>query len=131
VAVLPDHTGNGYWLVTNLGRVYAFGDAPAYGSPGSQTVPVANAAAAPDGMGYWLLYANGVVANFGDAVNFGSPTGYVNSFNPANAIFPTADGKGYWVASTRGDVFAYGNAPWLGSMTGKALNGQIIAGFGF
>ena len=35
------------------------------------------------------------------------------------------------MASTRGDVFAYGNAPWLGSMAGKALNGEIIAGFGF
>ena len=90
-----------------------------------------NAAATPDGRGYWLLYANGVVANYGDATNFGSPTGYVNQFNPANAIFPTADGKGYWVASTRGDVFAYGNAPYLGSMAGTALNGAIIAAFGF
>jgi hypothetical protein len=131
VAVMPDHTGNGYWLVTNMGRVYAFGDAPAYGSPGSQSVQVVNAAATPDGMGYWLLYANGVVVNFGDAVNFGSPNGYVNGYNPANAIFPTADGKGYWVASTRGDVFSYGNAPWLGSMSGTALNGSVIAGFGF
>ena len=131
VAVMPDRSGNGYWLVTNAGRVYAFGDAPPYGSPGPQSVPVVNGAATPDGMGYWLLYSNGIVVNYGDAVNFGSPNGYVNAYNPANAIFPTADGKGYWVASTRGDVFAYGNAPWLGSMTGKALNGQIIAGFGF
>ena len=131
VAVMPDHTGNGYWLVTNSGGVYSFGDAPFYGAPGAQSARVVNAVATPDGSGYWLLYANGAVASFGDAVNFGSPTGYVNSFNPANAIFPTADGNGYWVASTRGDVFAYGNAPWLGSMTGKALNGDIIAGFGF
>ncbi len=131
VAVMPDHTGNGYWLVTNTGGVYTFGDAPFYGAPGTQSVPVVNAVATPDGSGYWLLYANGVVANFGDAVNFGFPAGYVNAFNPANAIFPTADGHGYWVASTRGDVFAYGNAPWLGSMAGKALNGDIIAGFGF
>ncbi len=131
VAVMPDRTGNGYWLVTSAGGVYSFGDAPFYGAPGSQSVPVVNAVATPDGSGYWLLYANGAVSNFGDAVNFGFPVGYVNSFNPANAIFPTADGKGYWVASTRGDVFAYGNAPWLGSMTGKALNGDIIAGFGF
>jgi hypothetical protein len=35
------------------------------------------------------------------------------------------------VASTRGDVFAYGNAPWLGSMAQTALDGDIIAGFGF
>ena len=82
-------------------------------------------------MGYWLLFANGVVASYGDAEYFGAPTGYVNSFNPANTIFPTADGKGYWVASMRGDVFSYGNAPWLGSMAGTALNGEIIASFGF
>jgi Big-like domain-containing protein len=131
VAVMPDHTGNGYWLVTNTGGVYSFGDAPFYGAPGTNSVPVVNAVATPDGMGYWVLYANGVVANYGDAVNFGAPVGYVNSFNPANTIFPTADGKGYWVASMRGDVFSYGNAPWLGSMSGKALNGEIIAGFGF
>ena len=131
VAVMPDGTGNGYWLVTNTGGVYSFGDAPFYGAPGTQSSPVVNAAATPDGMGYWLLFANGVVASYGDATNFGSPTGYVNSFNPANAIFPTADGKGYWVASTRGDVFAYGNAPYLGSMAGTALNGAIIAAFGF
>ncbi len=31
----------------------------------------------------------------------GAPLGYVNGFNPASAIFPTADGKGYWVASGR------------------------------
>ncbi len=131
VAVMPDGTGNGYWLVTNTGGVYSFGDAPFYGAPGTQSSPVVNAAATPDGMGYWLLFANGVVASYGDATNFGSPTGYVNQFNPANAIFPTADGKGYWVASTRGDVFAYGNAPYLGSMAGTALNGAIIAAFGF
>ena len=88
--------------------------------PDAQSAPVVNAVATPDGSGYWLLYANGVVVNFGDAANFGFPAGYVNSFNPANAMFPTADGQGYWVASTRGDVFAYGNAPWLGSMTGRS-----------
>ncbi len=131
VAVMPDHTGNGYWLVTRTGAVYSFGDAPFYGAPGSQASPVVNAAATPDGMGYWLLFANGVVASYGDAQYYGAPTGYVNSFNPANTIFPTADGKGYWVASMRGDVFAYGNAPWLGSMAGTALNGEIIASFGF
>jgi hypothetical protein len=131
VAVMPDGTGNGYWLVTNTGGVYSFGDAPFYGATRTQSTPVVNAAATPDGMGYWLLFANGVVASYGDATNFGSPTGYVNSYNPANAIFPTADGKGYWVASTRGDVFAYGNAPYLGSMAGTALNGGIIAAFGF
>ncbi|MGO9855666.1 MAG: hypothetical protein ACLPYY_11560 [Acidimicrobiales bacterium] len=131
VAVMPDHTGNGYWLVTASGDVYAFGDASFYGTPPPDSVPVVDAVATPDGHGYWLLYANGAVTPFGDAANLGEPVGYVNSFNPASAIFPTADGHGYWVATARGDVFSYGNAPYLGSESDAGLNGLIIAGFGF
>ena len=131
VSVMPDSTGNGYWLVTNLGRVYAFGDAANYGQPPPESVPVVDAVATPDGHGYWVLYANGAVLPFGDAVGMGAPLGYVNSFNPAAAIFPTADGQGYWVAAARGDVFAYGDAPYMGSMAAAGLNGKIIAGFGF
>ncbi len=131
VAVMPDSTGNGYWLVTNLGAVYAFGDAGNYGEPPAESVPAVDAVATPDGRGYWVLYANGVVFPFGDAGAMGFPLGYVNSFNPASAIFPTADGHGYWVAAARGDVFSYGDAPYMGSMAAAGLNGQIIAGFGF
>jgi hypothetical protein len=131
VAVMPDSTGKGYWLVTNVGAVYAFGDAAFYGAPAAQSVPVVGAVATPDWRGYWLIYANGVVAGFGDATTEGQPLGYVNSYNPATAIFPTADGKGYWVASSRGDVFAYGDAPYLGSEAAAGLNGDIIAAFGF
>jgi hypothetical protein len=131
VAVMPDRTGNGYWLVTSLGDVYSFGDAAYYGGPTPSSVPVVDAVATPDGQGYWLLYANGVVDNFGDATNFGAPVGYVNSFNPATAIFPTADGQGYWVASGRGDVFTYGDSPYLGGEAAAGLNGEIIAAFGF
>jgi hypothetical protein len=131
VSVMPDATGMGYWLVTNVGAVYAFGDAVFYGAPSASSVPVVDAVATPDWHGYWLLYANGVVDGFGDAANMGSPVGYVNSFNPASAIFSTADGKGYWVATARGDVFSYGDAPYLGSMAAVGLNGNIIAAFGF
>ena len=92
---------------------------------------VVDAVATPDWQGYWLLYANGVVAGFGDATSMGAPLGYVNSFNPASAIFPTADGRGYWVTAAPGDVFAYGDAPYLGSMAAAGLNGNIIAAFGF
>jgi hypothetical protein len=131
VAVMPDHTGNGYWLVTASGSVYAFGDATFYGTPAPDSIPVVDAVATPDGHGYWLLYANGAVTSFGDAATMGEPVGYVNSYNPAGAIFPTADGRGYWVATARGDVFSYGNAPYLGSESDAGLNGLIIAGFGF
>ena len=129
VAVMPDQSGNGYWLVTANGGVYAFGDAPFYGDPPPSSVPVVDAVATPDGHGYWILYANGGVSAFGDAAPLGAPLGYVNSFNPAAAIFPTADGRGYWVAAARGDVFTYGDAPFLGSMSATGLNGQIIAAY--
>ncbi len=131
VSVMPDNSGNGYWLVTNKGAVYAFGNAPAYGSPPPETVPVVSAVATPDGHGYWILYSNGAVFAAGDAVDMGAPVGYVNSYNPATAVFPTADGRGYWVAAARGDVFSYGDAPYMGSMAAAGLNGLIIAAFGF
>ncbi len=131
VTVMPDHSGNGYWVVTATGGVYAFGDAPFYGAGPVVAVPVVDAVATPDGNGYWLLYANGAVAGLGAATTLGGPIGYVNSYNPATAIFRTADGLGYWVAAARGDVFTYGSAPYLGGMSAAGLNGEIIAAFGF
>jgi hypothetical protein len=128
---MPDHSGNGYWLVTSAGAVYAFGDAPVFGSQPGGGSPVVSAVATPDGQGYWIVDANGSVWAFGNANAIGQPLGYVNVFNPATAIFSTSDGRGYWVAAARGDVFSYGDAPFLGSMSASGLNGQIIAGFGF
>jgi hypothetical protein len=128
---MPDHSGNGYWLVTAAGAVYAFGDAPFFGSPPPTGAQAVSAVAAPDGNGYWIVDNNGAVWAFGDANAMGAPVGYVNVFNPATAIFPTSDGHGYWVAAARGDVFSYGDAPYLGSMAARGLNGKIIAGFGF
>jgi hypothetical protein len=62
-----DASGNGYWLVTSTGHVYAFGDAVDYGQPNPQVVPVTAAVRTTDGKGYWLLCANGAVAALGDA----------------------------------------------------------------
>ena len=63
----PD--GGGYWLVAADGGVFAFGDAPFYGSMGGQRLnaPIVGMAATPDGHGYWLVAADGGVFNFGDA----------------------------------------------------------------
>jgi hypothetical protein len=128
---MPDASGNGYWLVTQSGAVYAFGDAPYYGAPGAQSVPVTSAVRTPDGRGYWILFANGAIASYGDAGNFGAPVGALGGLNPATAIFATSDGGGYWVASGSGGVYPYGDAPNDGSMAGTRLNGAIIAGTGW
>jgi hypothetical protein len=131
VAVMPDASGNGYWLVTATGHVYAFGDAVNYGAPGPQSVPVTAAVRTNDGAGYWLLFANGVVTPYGDAVDLGGPSGAVGGLNPASAIFTTSDGGGYWVASANGSVYTYGDAPGDGSVAGQHLNGSIIAATGW
>ena len=56
---MPDASGRGYWLVTQTGNIYTFGNAPYYGTPGNTGSPVTSAVRAPDGGGYWILTANG------------------------------------------------------------------------
>lgn len=130
VTVMPDATGNGYWLVTASGHVYTFGDATDYGQPGPQSSPVTSATRTPDGKGYWILLANGTVDAFGDAVNFGGPVGQTG-VDPASAIFATAEGSGYWVTTATGAVSNFGDAPNDGGLAGTHLNGPIIAATGF
>ena len=130
VAVMPDQSGNGYWLVTG-----------AVASSPSATRPFTSFGTVIGGRGGRRRHPGRARlldplcqrfrSAFGDATPLGAPLGYVNSFNPASAIFPTADGRGYWVAAGAGDVFTYGDAPFLGSMSATGLNGQIIAAFGF
>ena len=74
VAVVPDASGNGYWLVTQTGNVYAFGDAPFYGAPGNQGSPVTSAVRTADGGGYWVLLADGAVYAYGDAAAVADPS---------------------------------------------------------
>jgi hypothetical protein len=130
VSVVPDASGEGYWVVTSTGHVYAFGDAQFYGAPGAQLVPVTAAAGTPDGKGYWILFANGAVGAYGDAAALGSPAGLAGGADPASAIFATSDGQGYWVTTAAGKVYAYGDAPFSGDASVTHLNAPIIAASG-
>ncbi|MGA2473928.1 MAG: hypothetical protein ABSG39_10595, partial [Acidimicrobiales bacterium] len=131
VAVAPDASGNGYWVVTSTGAVHPFGDAVNYGAPGPQSSAITSAVATPNGGGYWILDGAGQVFPFGDAAGMGSlPPGSAGGLNPASAIFATSDGGGYWVVTALGKVSNFGDAPNDGDMSGTHLNGPIIAASG-
>jgi hypothetical protein len=67
-------TGDGYWLCTADGRVYAFGQAQFHGSLAGHDLnaAVAGMLATPTGSGYWLFAGDGGVFAFGDACFHGS-----------------------------------------------------------
>ena len=85
VAVLPDASGNGYWLVTKTGNVYTFGDAAYYGAPGNTGSPVTSAVRTANGGGYWILTANGTVYDYGNAGAFGEPRRTVRRTAPGHS----------------------------------------------
>ena len=130
VAVLPDASGNGYWLITQTGNVYAFGDTPCFGAPGTQGAPVTSAVRTPDGGGYYILLANGTVYAYGDAVALGGPVGSLGPLNIASAISRTqaAGGTGWLQPPAPSSPTA---TPPTKVRWRKHLNGSIIAGAGF
>ena len=128
MAVLPDATGAGYWLVTSVGNVYAFGT-PLPRRPRATPSPITSALATPDGGGYWILTADGSVYAYGDAPWLGNATG-AGGTDPATAVFAPDDISGYWVVTAGGAVRAFGTAPDLGDMSGAHLNGSIVAATG-
>ena len=119
MASTPD--GQGYWLVSERGRLSSFGDASSYcsGSCGSLSGRhedgdgeiVGIAADSADG-GYWLASEHGTVTALGGAASYGSlPTGpRAPRFGRVTAIAATPDGGGYWLVSDRGTVAALGDA---------------------
>jgi hypothetical protein len=129
VAVVPDAAGNGYWLVTATGNVYAFGDASS-GGQNPFNAPVVSAARTGGGTGFEILLSNGAVFPQGDAEFYGSCSAPSGCSGEPTAILAEANG-GYWIATATGNVYAFGDAPNDGGMGGQHLNGSIIAGVGF
>jgi hypothetical protein len=74
MAATPD--GGGYWLVASDGGVFAFGDAPFYGSMGGTPLnqPIVGMAADAATGGYWEAAADGGIFAF-NAPFYGSMGG--------------------------------------------------------
>ena len=133
VAVMPDASGNGYWLVTaDAATSTPSATRPTSGRPGPSPRPITSAVATPDGRrlldprrrraGLRLRRRHRRWAT-------SRPGPPVGSTRP-RAIFATSDGGGYWVSDALGKVFTFGDAPNDGDMSGTHLNGSIIAASG-
>ena len=92
-----------YWEVASDGGIFAFGNAPFYGSLGGHRLaaPVVGIAATPDGGGYWEVEANGDVYNFGDA----SPS---TDSLPGTVAMTALDDSSYLEAGAAGSVILQG-----------------------
>ncbi len=119
--------GNGYWITTISGHVYAYGGARFYGdlSHVALPAPIVASARTADGKGYWLVGANGAVYSFGDARYFGGlQAHHLNS--PIVGMTATPTGSGYYLLGRDGGVFAFGNAHFYGSTGAWRLNAPVL-----
>ncbi len=127
VGVAANPGGDGYWLATSAGRVYAVGAARPLGSvpPGKLRGRIVGIAAYPLGSGYWLASSTGEVYAFGAARDLGSvPERVIRGAVVGIAAGPGGDG--YWLATSSGRVFRLGAAPILRPAKGRPA-GSVVA----
>ena len=98
VAATP--SGQGYWVLTSTGGVYAFGTAKHHGSLSRSGVTAGGLKlrSTPSGSGYWILARDGRIHPFGDAKKLNFPGSGAVDF------WPTPSGAGYWVLLADGRV---------------------------
>ena len=84
------------------GGIFAFGDAPFYGSMGGQPLnqPIVGMAATPTGDGYWLVASDGGIFAFGDAPFYGSMGGQPLN-QPIVGMAATPSGRGLLAGGLR------------------------------
>jgi adhesin/invasin len=117
----------GYWLTAADGGIFAFGDAPFFGSIGGAPLnePVVGMAATTDRGGYWEVATDGGIFAFGNAPFRGSMGGTPLN-QPVAGLAPTSTGNGYWMVAEDGGIFAFGDALFKGSMGGVPLNAPVV-----
>jgi hypothetical protein len=120
-------SSHGVWMVAGDGGIFAFGDAPFYGSTGGMRLnrPIVGMVATQTGHGYWLVASDGGIFAFGDAAFYGS-TGGMRLNRPIVGMQKTASGRGYWLVASDGGVFSFGDAAFHGSTGGLRLNRPIV-----
>ena len=101
--------GHGYWMATNDGSIYTFGDAKAYGS-----LPSIGLTPPP----ITVIGYNGTAA-----------VGVSIPLSTVSALVWTPDGGGYWLTSLNGGVYSFGGAQFHGSVPGIPSSIDSVAAF--
>jgi hypothetical protein len=117
----------GYWITSNLGQVFSFGNLPNAGGTNGRglSAPIIGIAAHPSALGYWLVGLDGGVFAFGNAKFHGS-TGGRRLNQPIVGMANTPSGKGYWLVARDGGVFCFGDAKFHGSTGSLRLNSPVL-----
>jgi uncharacterized delta-60 repeat protein len=116
---------SGYWMVSEVGDVYAFGDAAWLGNAPVGREPAVDLEPSPSGNGYWIVDRAGHVFAFGDAPYLGGVNGAV-AFGETVTSISRTPGRGYWIFTSRGRVIPFGDAEQLGDMSTTRLNGPVL-----
>jgi len=106
VAAQP--AANGFWTVTNRGRVYAHAGAEYSGAidVGYISDDVAELIPAPNGRAYRIVTQDGPIYDF----NVNPLPGARNFNKPVAAAAPTASGEGFWLIQPSGEIAVFGDA---------------------
>jgi D-alanyl-D-alanine carboxypeptidase len=109
-AFAANNAGEGFWVLTKEGEVFALGGAPDLGTPTRQR-PLVAMASHPTRAGFWVLDKRGGVQAFGAAKTYGSAT-----VRRAVGMAVPRSGRGYWIATTTGKVASFGKAKHFGDL---------------
>jgi Chlorophyllase enzyme len=124
VGMAPTADGKGYWVASNNGTVWNFGDAAPLGGVSRLSSPVVAIAGTPDGGGYWLVTKAGSVFPVGDATYHGS-LAVEHLAAPIVGMAADPATGGYWLLGGDGGVFSF-DAPFFGSTGNIRLNAPAV-----
>src|SRR6266851_471547 len=110
-------SGNGFYLVSETGQVFARGDAMLHGDASSLDLANPITSISPTAGGYVLADDAGNVYPFGDATLQGQGGLGGLQVPPVSDIAETPDGGGYWLLTVDGHVWPFGDAAQLTSPT--------------
>jgi ribosomal protein L24E len=128
VTVKPQSGKNGYWMLGQDGKVYAFGQSKHLGAP---TLPAGVSAAdlevSPTGNGYWIVDSAGNVSGYGDATALGGiAAGALAPGETVTSLSATPTGKGYWIFTSKGRAVRFGDATFFGDVSKVQLAGPVL-----